>query len=314
MLKHIIILMLIGGFWCCKDAVTKEEIRIVTQRTLSYSDSMQIRIDSLLKKSYPIMGYRFIITGDFNGDHKQDTLIEHYTDSLKIKEVAKYDSTFDYFDSWFVAERLNKKSFLSNKNNSVTEITGGILGFSYIENCGDITGDGFDDLFVVPHRGGASNCVDGNFYTFKNNAWKQLWNIPVWQWQFPPTPNASMQPGLFGSFDVGMVDSDSINHLLENQLKTFHFIKHHPDKSFEYECRNPLDFEYPDDSTEEEEQKYILKRFSPVTIDKKLYLQDLQNKNTYYGNVTHMKSDNQWMYVFPYYDYAEIFLVRKYYN
>lgn len=93
------------------------------------------------------MGYRFVITGDFNGDHTVDTLFEHYTDSLKTKEVAKYDTAFDYFDSWFLADIFNKKSFLSGTTNSFNELKGGILGFVYIENCGDVSGDGFDDLY-----------------------------------------------------------------------------------------------------------------------------------------------------------------------
>lgn len=166
----------------------------------------------------PIMGYRFLVTGDFNGNGKQDTLVEHYTDSLRIKEVAKYDAAFDYFDSWFLADRLLKQSFLCSTDSSIQKLEGGVLGFIYVENCGDVTGDGVDDLFVVPHHGGGSNCVSGFIYTLQNKAWKNTFVIYVWQWQFPDTPNAAMSHGLFGSFDIGCTSNDSINHLLEDQL------------------------------------------------------------------------------------------------
>lgn len=277
-------------------------------------DSMQIRIDSLLKKSFPVMGYRFVITGDFNGDHKQDTLVEHYMDSLRIREIPKYDTAIDYFDSWYLAGALNKKSFLSGTAHAFEDLNGGILGFIYIENCGDITGDGMDDLFIVPHNGGASNCVQGFFYTLKNNEWKNIWSIGIWQWQFPPTPHASMAPGLFGSSDV-YYPHDSINRILEDELSKYRFIKQYPDQSIEYECRYPLDyFEMDSLSALYGQQEFILKRFKPVTIDKKTYLQDRIHTNTCYGNVTREKVQGHWVYSFPYDDMAEMFVVRRYYT
>ena len=263
------------------------------------------------------MGYRFVITGDFNGDRKQDTLAEHYTDSLKIKEVAKYDTAIDYFDSWFLADVLCKKSFLSSATNSFETLEGGILGFVYVENCGDVSGDGFDDLFVVPHTGGASNCISGYFYTWKNNTWKKLWSVPVWQWQFPATPDASMIHGLFGSFDVDYATNDSVNTILEDSLKKYHFVTRYKDHSIEYECRNPLNMDYNDmDSLSalDNQQEVLLKMFKPVAIDNKLYLQDLKNKNTFYGNVTSLKVNKKWIYIFPYDDLADMFTVRIYYK
>lgn len=311
MIKNIFIAVCILILCSCNEPKAPEE----KAQMLSETDSTQFYIDSLLKKSFPIMGYRFIVTGDFNGDHIQDTLVEHYTDSLQTKEVAKYDTAFDYFDSWRLAELFNKKSFLSGTTNAFKKLNGGILGFIYIENCGDVSGDGFDDLFVVPHQGGASNCVHGYFYTLKKNEWKVLWSTGVWQWQFPPTPDAAMAPGLFGSFAVEYSTTDSINNALEDQLKKYRFIKRHADRSIEYECRNPLDYDEMDSLANlYGQQEGILKRFKPVTIDKKIYLQDLKNKNTFYGNVTREKANESWIYLFPYDDMAEMFVVRKYYK
>ena len=301
---------------CCCETTTKKEYKIsMPSQRLNAEDSLNARFDSLVKNAVPVMGYRFLVTGDFNGDGKKDTLLENYTDSSQTKEVAKYDAAFDYFDSWFLADRLHKQSFLSSTDSSFQKLAGGVLGFIYIENCGDVTGDGVDDLFVVPHHGGASNCVSGFIYTLKNNAWKSVSVIYVWQWQLPATPNAAMSHGLFGSFEVGYTSNDSINALLEDQLQHYRFIKRKPDQSIEYECRNPFDSDEIDSlSTIYEQQELIAKRFKPVVLDKKLYLQDRKYTHTFYGNVTKVKADKKWVYIFPYDDYAEMFTVRVYYK
>jgi hypothetical protein len=295
--------------------VNKQETTSIPTHHLSIEDSLKARVDSLLKKSVPLMGYRFQLTGDFNGDGKWDTLVEHYTDSLRTKEVAKYDEAFDYFDSWFIADQLNKQSFLSANDSSLLKLEGGILGFIYIENCRDVTGDGVDDLFVVPHRGGASNCVSGYIYSLKNKEWKSSSVIHVWQWQFPDTPDAAMSHGLMGSYDVNYTHNDSINHLLEDQLKDYRFIKRNKDQSIEYECRNPFDRdEFDSISKLYGQQELILKRFKPMMLDKKLYLQDRKYPNTFYGNITKQKEGKDWIYIFPFDDYAEMFTVRVYYK
>lgn len=303
-------------FLCnCKKTTKKEDQTNLSHHAVSMEDSLNARFDSLVKNAVPVMGYRFHVTGDFNGDGKQDTLIEKYTDSLRVTEVAKYDSAFDYFDSWFLADRLHKQSFLSSADASIDKLEGDILGFVYVENCGDVTGDGIDDLFAVPHRGGASNCVSGFIYTLKDNTWKSTSVIHVWQWQFPDTPDAAMSHGLLGSFEVGYTSNDSINRLLEDQLQHYRFIKHKPDQSIEYECRNPFDIDEIDSlSKVYAQQDFIRKQFKPVFLDKKLYLQDRKHTNTFYGNVTRQKEGKEWIYIFPYDDFAEMFTVRVYYK
>lgn len=312
--KNLIILSL-ALLCCCKEKANQESKAITQHDPEDHSDSLKKRVDSLLEKSIPIIGYRFVVMGDFNGDKKQDTLVEHYTDSLKTKEVAKYDETFDYFDSWYMASLFNKQSYVSDKNNSFQKLEGGTMGFIYIENCGDVSGDGIDDLFVLPHRGGASNCVQGFFYTLENKEWKKLWMVPVWQWQFPDTPGAGMTHGLFGSFEVGHSKDDSLHILLENQLHQYSFIKRYPDHSIEYECRNPLDYQEMDSLSELYEQQVLIrKRFKPVTLNNKIYLQDRKKNNTFYGNITRKKINKEWIYLFPYDDMAEMFTVRIYYK
>lgn len=168
---------------------------------------------------------------------------------------------------------------------------------------------------VVPHTGGASNCIRGHFYSLQHNEWKELWNTGVWQWQFPPTPDASMTPGLLGSHQVSYCSNDSVNALLEDHLKKYRLIKRNPDHSIEYESRYPFDYDEMDSlSALYNQQELILKRFKPVSIDKKLYLQDMKNKNIFYGNVTREKANANWVYLFPYDDMAEMFVVRRYYT
>lgn len=69
--------------WCAG----QEEINIV-------DDSVRIKkMNSMLKYCSPILGYRFVIIGDFDGDKKIDTLIERFTDSTFQFEAPKYFSS-----------------------------------------------------------------------------------------------------------------------------------------------------------------------------------------------------------------------------
>ena len=56
---------------------------------LTAADSLQMANDSLLATVTPVMGYRFVIRGDFDGDGSAETLYERYTDSLYFDEAPK---------------------------------------------------------------------------------------------------------------------------------------------------------------------------------------------------------------------------------
>ncbi|MEI8204740.1 MAG: hypothetical protein WCH34_17105 [Bacteroidota bacterium] len=324
-MKHILIL-LISIILYSGQIVAQQEVENVKTNTLSgkpltSDDSLRLRVDTLLRNSKPIMGYRFVVTGNFDGDHAVDTLYERYTDSTLQHEAPKYydnpDTNFDYFDVIFLNEYLAKASFIEWKKLNI-QLSGGDMGFHYIENCGDINLDGKDELLVVKQWGDASNLNHAYIYTLEHNEWKEIYAIPVWEWQFPETPSASMIPGLFGNFQFGLTQNDSLDKEIEDTLKAFRFIKYYPDQSIEYSGMNPTPL-YDDEKAEKEynkigDQAYIKKHFQIVYLNDSLYLKDLKNPSIYYKAEEFETTKKKKGILFDIEDPAGMFTTRIYIN
>ncbi|NVN96395.1 MAG: hypothetical protein HXX18_14060 [Bacteroidetes bacterium] len=264
--------------------VKKVKANNIPVKPLLIVDSLKLKLDTLLKNSIPILGYRFVVSGDFNGDHITDTLYERYTDSTFQNEAPKYydnpDTNFEYFDMVFINEYLNKISFIEWRKLNI-KLIGGQLGFHYIENCGDINLDGKDELLVVKQWSDMSNLNHAYIYTLEKNHWKEIYATPVWEWQFPLTPSASMIPGMFGNFQYAFTQNDTLDKEIEDTLKAFKFINYYPDHSIEFSGMNPINI-YDDEKAEKEynrigDQAYIKKHFRKVYINDSLYLKDIKN-------------------------------------
>jgi len=256
---------------------------------LTGADSLKMKADSLLHISKPVMGYRFVITGDFDGDRKTDILQEHYTDSLFLNEAAKYytstDTTFEYSDVSFLNLYFKRRSFLEWKEKKL-KLPGGHLGFHYIENCGDVNEDGKDEIMLVNQWDDYSNTNTAYIYTFTNGGWEEIYTTPVWEWQFPPTPSGSMIPGLFGNFEYGTTDDAADNAALEKQLKAYRFMIYYPDNSVEFSGRNAIGVFNDDAAIKELEEigdrAYIKKYFKSAILNDSLYFSPLKNPSVYY--------------------------------
>ena len=122
---------------------------------LTWEDTLRTNAEKFLKNSTPIMGYRFVIFGDFDGDQKSDTLVERFTDSTSTQEAPKYyynsDTIYDYGDLVLLNMYLKPHSFIEWKKNDLI-LDGGQMGFHYIENCGDINRDGKDEIVLCKRR------------------------------------------------------------------------------------------------------------------------------------------------------------------
>ncbi|KGO87950.1 hypothetical protein Q765_02430 [Flavobacterium rivuli WB 3.3-2 = DSM 21788] len=273
---------------------------------LTAADSLKIVADSLMRISKPIMGYRFKITGDFDGDHKTDVLQEHYTDSLYLKEAAKYyvstDTMFEYSDVSFLNRYFNRQSFVE-WNEKQIKLPGGQLGFHYIENCGDINDDGKDEILIVNQWDDYSSTNTAYIYTFTNGAWLEVYKTPVWEWQFPPTPSGSMIPGLFGNLEYGTTEDGADNAALEKQLKAYKFIKYYPDRSIEFSGRNAIGIFDDDEALQELEEigdrEYIKKHYKAAMINDSLYFSPIKNPSIYYKAIKGASLQDTASYLLP---------------
>jgi hypothetical protein len=115
----IIVMLLVGIYFVLLNKDVEEET-VAPVKLMTDEDSLNYKADSLFKNAIPVMGYRFVVIGDFNGDHVTDTLVERYTDSNFQKEVPKYysypDAAFEYGDLVFLSGYLGWESFLEWKD------------------------------------------------------------------------------------------------------------------------------------------------------------------------------------------------------
>jgi hypothetical protein len=316
----ILLISILAGGWFLKTQLGNTKPKVSTKKLLpEITDTTKntpfepLNADSLLKKSTPIMGYRFIITGDFDGDKQIDTLIERYTDSLFNKEAPKFyenpDTSFDYDEIIFISEYLNNKSFISWKN---IKLKGGQLGFHFIENCGDLNLDGKDELLVVEQWPDWSNLNQAYIYTFNQNQWQKIYSIPVWEWQFPPTPSATMVPSLFGNFQIGTTRNESSDNQLEKSLKEFKFMKYYNDQTIEFSGRNPFSMSEDEENEFEEigDQAYIKKYFKKTYIKDSLYLNEKANSAMFYKANESKTAEIGNVIIFEINDFATMFTTR----
>lgn len=280
-------------------------------------EGLKFKVNYILTNSTPLFGYRFVIYGDFNGDHVQDTLVEHYTDSLFQKEEPKFyqnsNSDDEYGNSIFIKEYFNREAYIGSSFTKA-KLDGGGFGFHYVENCGDLNCDGKDEVLVVEHNTDYSNLNHANIYTFKKGDWQLLWSVPVWEWQFPPTPGATMTPGMFGNYTYASGFSDSLNLKLEQQLKAFRFIQWKTSTFVELETKSPLFYDFYLTHKEEFEQlgqlEIIKKYFRRKYFNDTLFLQDIQHPNFYYKATVFVDDNNQEVVYIPLDDPADAIVMR----
>lgn len=175
----------------------------------------------------PVFGYRFIISGDFNGDGKEDNLIEHFVSGLDNKETNKfYDGLSDYDELVELTIKKEPVSFVSSDNNQIDTLKissgGQLLGLSYLKNEGDLNGDGTDEISYVVNWADWSNLNTWNLMSYKHDKWTELYSFPIWDWQLPDLPQNFNQFGLFGlEQKIINTSNDSINEHIENKLLDF---------------------------------------------------------------------------------------------
>lgn len=230
----LLVIILITMVACKEQEKPKQDMHAITVKSetdQSQAETGDHQLDDILKTVphdiTPSFGYRFIISGDFDGDGKKEKLVEHYISSVNHQETNKYYDQLPEYDQ-LVALTIKKKpySFLISDPLNIDTLpiskADQQFGLAYLKNEGDLNGDGTDEISFVVNWADWSSTNTWHVMTYKNKKWEELYWFPIWDWQLPDLPGTFNDYGLFGLKDK-VVDSknDSLNQQLEKNLSAF---------------------------------------------------------------------------------------------
>lgn len=207
LLSIFITALLIG---CASPSVNSEET------DLNDLDSLPLIDSSTTEPIIPVFGFRFMITGDFNGDKKQDTLFEHYISQNDFEETEKFYQNLPDYDA-LVDTTMKKRplSYIACSNSSIDSLIitdrEQQLGLSFLKNEGDLDGDGNDEVSYVINWADWSNMNSWNIISYKNGKWINLYSFSIRDWQLPDLPETINQYGFIGLMDKTILDSSNQN-------------------------------------------------------------------------------------------------------
>lgn len=230
----ILSISLLTLFFSC-DFATKEkqEKKVVSHLDTLHLDSpkainqLEETLQTTPKEIKPVLGYRFIISGDFDGDGTKEKLTEHFLSGLDNKETNKfYENLPDYEQLVALTEKKEPISFITSDNKRIDTLhissDKQLLGLFYLKNEGDLNGDGSDEVSYVVNWADWSSLNICHLITYKNKKWTELYSFPIWDWQLPDLPETFDQYGPFGLEQkiINTVD-DTLNKRLENEFLNF---------------------------------------------------------------------------------------------
>lgn len=208
----------------CGNSTTK---KVETTVKPHLAPSQEVYSNTPPKNIKPAFGYRFILSGDFDGDGKKERLVEHFFSGLNNKETNKFYANLSEYDQ-LVTLTLKKSpySFVTSDNELIDTLRidseGQLFGLSYLKNEGDLTGDGREEVSYVVNWADWSNLNTCHLVTYKNKRWVELYSFPIWDWQLPDLPETFNQYGLFG-LQQKLINStnDTVNARIEKELIAF---------------------------------------------------------------------------------------------
>lgn len=149
------------------------------------------------KVSKPIWSNRLSITGYFINKKTIDTLTEFYFDKHTNQEVNEICSNIDYDSLVSIASQKDYRTKLISNNQKLTEFSipsGPCFGLEYLNNEGDLNGDGIDEISFIVSHADYSSINTLHIITFKNQKWTELKSLPIWEWQIPNNQTDSINP------------------------------------------------------------------------------------------------------------------------
>lgn len=150
-------------------------------------------LGALAEQEPTLFGYRFSITGDFDGDGKKETLTECFISKINGQELDQFLAADDEEGrNIYRIERWQAFSFLTSSNRKIDtlffELDNPAYGLAYLKNEGDLDGDGADEISYVIRWADVSNLNTCHVVSFKNQQWIHLYSFPIWDWQLPELP------------------------------------------------------------------------------------------------------------------------------
>ena len=142
----------------------------------------------------PIWGYRFQITGDFDGDGGLDTLDERFINLETGAEAPKFYTNLSTtaYPSYNKDSR-STQAFLACTTPHIDTLFGlGMLGVAWLETIGDLDGDGGDEIGWVAYYADVSSVNTYQIYSFKET-WQPLLGVATRDWALPPLPDYNFQ-------------------------------------------------------------------------------------------------------------------------
>jgi len=204
---------------------TASSIDKLQQDSLKTINPLEEALKTIPENITPVLSYRFIISGDFDGDGNKEKLIEHFFSRISHRETNKFYEGLSDYDQ-LVALTLKKEpySFVISDNQLIDTLhissEGQLLGLSFLKNEGDLNGDGTDEISYVVNWADRSNTNTWYVVTYKNKKWTELYSFPIWDWQLPDLPETFNQYGLFGLEDKAInTTHDTINKRREDEAE-----------------------------------------------------------------------------------------------
>ncbi len=177
----------------------KADSIITKVKQFDTSTNKNYHSDSLLRISkdlIAVLGHRFTITGDFDGDGKQEQLVEHFYSRITNQETNKSYLNLDDYDL-LVKLTIDKNPFvfLQSTNDKIAKFkidaSPQIFGISYLKNEGDLNSDGIDDVSYVVDWADWSSLNTCHIISYRNQHWEELYAFDIWDWQVPNTEENS---------------------------------------------------------------------------------------------------------------------------
>ena len=149
-------------------------------KTTNKSESMDSK-DSQIETKSDNFSDRLMITGDFDGDKRIDTLKESFISSIDGKETNKY--SYIEYDS-LVALTIKKKPVCRLISNNLTTLfvikdKYQLFGLAFLKNEGDLDNDGSDELGLIVDWADWSNVNYYQVFSYKNKNWTELFDFEI---------------------------------------------------------------------------------------------------------------------------------------